>query len=257
MAGLPVAPQFIKHPMPTTTPKSRSTRSAFWKGFRDGLPFLFVVGPFALLFGVLAAEAGLKALEILIFSVVVIAGAAQFTALQLMTEEAPTVIILASALAVNLRMAMYSAALTPHLGAAPLWQRALVAYFVLDQSYACSSVQFEKEPDMRMPAKVAYLLGTCAPVVPVWYGCTVIGAVIGSRVPDSFALDFALPIAFLALTAPMMRTPAHLVAAFVSIVVSLFAAGLPFSLGVIVAGFIAMMAGAQTELYFERRKAAA
>ncbi|MDP7149776.1 MAG: AzlC family ABC transporter permease, partial [Paracoccaceae bacterium] len=80
---------------------------AFWSGFRQGLPFILVIVPFALLFGVIATEAGLSIVETLGFSVVVIAGAAQFTALQLMTEQAPTLIVLASALAVNLRMAMY------------------------------------------------------------------------------------------------------------------------------------------------------
>jgi hypothetical protein len=66
----------------------------------------------------------------------VIAGASQFAALQLMSENAPTLIVVASALAVNLRMAMYSAALAPHLGPASLKDRALIAYMNVDQSYA-------------------------------------------------------------------------------------------------------------------------
>ena len=114
--------------MITTTRKS-----AYWLGFRDALPFLLLVIPFALLFGVVATEAGLDVLETLAFSVVVIAGAAQFTALQLMADHVPTLIVLISALAVNLRMAMYSASLTPHIGAAPVWQRAIVAYLTIDQ----------------------------------------------------------------------------------------------------------------------------
>ena len=44
--------------------------------------------------------------------------------IQLLTENAPIWAALFAGLAVNLRMAMYSAALVPHLGAAPLWQRA-------------------------------------------------------------------------------------------------------------------------------------
>lgn len=87
----------------------------FWRGLRDGLPFLLVITPFGLLFGVVATEAGLNVYETLSFSIVVIAGAAQFTALQLMVDDVPALIALVSALAVNLRMAMYSAALTPIL----------------------------------------------------------------------------------------------------------------------------------------------
>ncbi len=33
-----------------------SIRRAFWQGMRDALPFLLVVIPFGLLFGVLASE---------------------------------------------------------------------------------------------------------------------------------------------------------------------------------------------------------
>ena len=102
-----------------------TTKSAYRKGIVDALPFILVIIPFALLFGLLATEAGLNVVEALTFSIVVIAGAAQFTALQLLQEDVPTAIVLASALAVNLRMAMYSASLTPHLGGLPIWKRAL------------------------------------------------------------------------------------------------------------------------------------
>jgi branched chain amino acid efflux pump len=229
-------------------------RAYFWKGFWDGAPFVLVAGPFGLLFGVLATEAGLNLMEIMTFTVTVFAGAAQFTALQLMQEQAPTLIVLASALAVNLRVAMYSASLTPYLGAAPLWQRALAAYFTVDQSYACSIARFEAEPNMTVNQRMAYFFGTVAPIAPLWYAATLLGAVLGSRIPDSWALDFALPIAFLAMIAPMLRTPAHVAAALVSVIVSLIAAGLPYNTGLLVAGFCAMIAGAQTEVLMARRK---
>ena len=102
-----------------------SIRRAYWQGFRDGLPFLLVVVPFGMLFGVLAAEAGWNLAEVLAMSVLVIAGASQFTALQLLSEQAPTLIVVGTALAVNLRLAMYSASMSRHIGRAPLWQRAL------------------------------------------------------------------------------------------------------------------------------------
>ncbi|GFE52217.1 branched-chain amino acid transporter AzlC [Roseobacter cerasinus] len=240
--------------MPSTTAKKHSTSRAYWTGFADGTPFLLVVAPFAMLFGVLATEAGLNVLETLSFSAVVFAGAAQFTALQLMQENAPTAIVLASALAVNLRVAMYSASLTPWIGAAPLWQRALAAYFTVDQSYACSIVQFEKEPQMTVPQRMAYFSGVLSPIVPLWYICTVLGALVGTQIPDNWALDFALPITFLALVAPMLRTAAHVIAALVAIVVSLLSAGVPYSLGLIIAGTIGMMAGAQAEVWLERKR---
>ncbi|MFO7920324.1 MAG: AzlC family ABC transporter permease, partial [Nioella sp.] len=88
-----------------------SSTSAYLRGIRASLPFLLVVLPFGALFGVVGTEAGLNLAQVMGFSIVIIAGAAQFTAVQLMQEQAPTVIVLASALAVNLRMAMYAASL--------------------------------------------------------------------------------------------------------------------------------------------------
>jgi len=231
-----------------------TTKSVFWHGLRDGAPFILVLVPFSTLFGVVASEAGLNVIEALTFSVMVLAGAAQFAALQLLAEDAPTFIAIITALAVNLRMAMYSAALTPYLGAAPLWQRAIAAYFVVDQTYACSVVEYEKHTDWDMAHRLAYFFGVAAPVVPFWYGCTMAGAWLGTAIPDSLALDFAIPITFLAIITPMLRTPAHVAAAIVAVVMSLIFAFLPYSLGVLVAGFAGMITGAQVEVMLERRQ---
>lgn len=230
-----------------------TTNSAYWKGVRDGAPFILVVAPFALLFGVVATEAGLNVWETLAFSVVVIAGAAQFTALQLMQENAPTVIVLASALAVNLRMAMYSASLTPHLGATPVWQRALAAYMMVDQSYACSILAYERNRDWTPAQKMAFYFGAVTPVIPVWYAMTVAGAMIGSAMPAGLALDFAVPITFIAMIAPALRTLAHIAAATASVILALLFVFVPFNLGLIIAGIGGMMVGAQVELWMSRR----
>lgn len=235
--------------MSTTTSKT-----AFWRGIRDSAPFTLVAGPFALLFGVIATEAGLNLFEVMTFSLAVIAGAAQFTALQLMQENAPTVVVIISALAVNLRVAMYSAALTPYLGRAPMWQRAFAAYLLVDQSYALSHQKFEAEPAMTVSERMGYYMGTCMLVMSVWYGASLAGAIIGNALPPQIPIDFALPIAFLAMVAPALRTLPHVIAAFTAVVVSLFASAVPWSLGLIIAGAAGMIAGAQAELWMERRR---
>lgn len=232
-----------------------TTKSLFWKGLRDSLPFLLVASPFGLLFGVLAAEAGLNVFEALAFSLAVFAGAAQFTALQLLQENAPLLIVIASALAVNLRMAMYSASLTPYLGDSPLWQRAFAAYLTVDQSYALSIVKFENEPDLTIPQRMGYFFGSCSIIAPSWMTATVIGALLGAQIPASWGLDFVLPLAFLAMIGPMLRTPAHVVACLVATATAIPATLMPHNLGLVVAGLAGMIAGAQAELWFERAAA--
>lgn len=233
--------------MSTTT-----TKSAFLDGLRDGFPFVFIAGPFAVLFGVLATEAGLNLFEVMSFSLVVIAGAAQFTALQLLEENAPTLVVILSALAVNLRVAMYSAAITPYMGDAPLWKRAFAAYLLVDQSYALSHARFDREPGMGIPQRYGYYFGASVPVMVAWFLCSFLGAALGTQLPASIPLDFALPIAFLSMVAPMLRTPAHLVAAFVATLVSLVAVNIPYSMGLLVAGTAGMIAGAKTEQILQR-----
>ena len=164
-------------------------RTAYWRGFRAALPFTIVVGPFGLLFGVVGTEAGLDVAQVMGFTVLVIAGASQFTALQLMQDNAPTLIVIASALAINLRMAMYSASFAPHLGRAPLWQRALIAYMNVDQTYALSHADYEAAPSQSVAAKAAYFFGASTPIIPVWIGASALGIVVGEAIPPALALD--------------------------------------------------------------------
>ncbi|MEM8592580.1 MAG: AzlC family ABC transporter permease [Pseudomonadota bacterium] len=229
-------------------------KAAFWMGVRHGLPFIFLLFPFGTLFGVVGSEAGLNLFEVMSFSIVVIAGAAQFTAVAMMQDEVPTLIVLVTSLAVNLRMAMYSAALTPHLGQAPLWKRGFIAYFMVDQAFALSSVTFEERADWGLPQKLGYYFGVILPVAPVWYLATLFGALVGDAMPEALALDFALPIVFLALIAPALRTAAHKAAAATSIILALVFAFLPFSLGLLIAALAAMMVGARVESWLEARR---
>lgn len=232
-----------------------SVKSHYLMGVRDGAPFLLVVAPFGILFGVVATEAGLTTLQTMIFTSLVFAGASQFAALQLMLDNAPLLVIVATALAVNLRMAMYSASLALWLGKAPLWQRAVIAYLNVDQSYACSINRYEENPAWSVPERVRYFLGSITPVGPGWVAASALGIWLGEGIPDWMALDFALPICFLAIIAPMMRTLAHVAAAFTSIVVALLLAGMPYNLGLLVAAVAAMIVGARAELFLARRVA--
>lgn len=236
--------------MPSSTPKS-----AYWRGVRNGAPFLLVAIPFATLFGVLATEAGLNIAQVMGFSVLVIAGAAQIAAIQLMVDNVPTLIILATALAVNLRMAMYSAALAPYFGGLPLWKRATLSYVLFDQNFAVAAVEYEDRPSLSPTARAAYFFGASTLIVPAWCITTYIGALVGARIPPEYALDFALPITFLALLAPMMKSMAHVAAAATSIILTLALAFLPFNLGLLLAALAALVVGVQVENRTTRRTA--
>ena len=227
---------------------------AFWRGYLDCAPFILIVVPYSLLFGVVARDAGLDVVQTMSMSVLVIAGASQFTALALLQDQAPVFIVIFTALAVNLRMAMYSAALVPHIGHARFGTRALMAYLMVDQAFAVAVKTYEERPDMTPANKVAYYFGAMLLICPFWYGFTLVGAIVGQAIPESYSLDFAVPICFIALTAPLLRSLPHVIAALTSGVAALAFAWVPWSLGLILAAVVAMIVGAQTELYLKRRQ---
>lgn len=231
-----------------------SVTRAFRLGFLQALPFLLVLVPFSVLFGVVATAAGLDIVQTVGFSIVVLAGASQFSAVQLLSDQAPVLIVLASSLAINLRMAMYSASLTPWVGRAPAWQRAVIAYVLVDQTYGMAIQQFERRPGMTVAERVAYVFGASPVLCLPWMLFTYVGATAGQMIPADWPLDFAVPITFLAMIAPMLRTLAHVAAALVAVLAALALSGLPSGTGVLIAGPLGMAAGAGVETWQARRR---
>lgn len=232
----------------------RIQKRAFLSGIRAGAPLLIVIVPFGMLFGVAAREAGWDMAEILGMSVMVIAGASQFTALQLLSEGAPLLVVILTAFAVNLRHAMYSASLAPHLAGASLRDRILIAYALVDQTYGTAITRFTRAPDMTRTEKVWFFFGTASGTCLLWYASSLAGALFGRALPPDLALDFAVPATFIAMFAPSLRSLPHLAAAFVSVVAALAFGGLPYSLGLLIAATLAMATGASIELLLERKR---
>ncbi len=228
-------------------------RNYYWQGFWAGAPFLLVVGPFGLLFGVVATEAGLDLVQTMSMTVLVIAGAAQFAAVHLLVEGAPEFVAILTGLAVNMRMAMYSASIAPHLGSAGRGWRLLVAYFLVDQTYATSILKYSEKPQMTLGQKLAFFFGTVTPICPLWYLFTYIGAVAGQAIPPAYALDFAVPITFIALVAPALRSLPHLLAALVAVSTALLLAWMPFNIWLLIAALLGMITGAAAEQRMEPR----
>lgn len=240
--------------LPDASPR-RTPRAAFWHGVVQSLPFLVVILPFSVLFGVVALEAGMDVAQVMGFSILVLAGASQFTAIQLLSDHAPVIIVILSSLAVNLRMAMYSAALMPWLKGATRTQKIWVAYTLIDQSYALSIQEYEREPDQGLPQRLAFFAGTAVMLCIPWMAGSWLGATVGQAIPDDIALDFALPITFLAMIAPMLRTVAHLAACFVAVTGALAMAGFPAGVGLLIAAILGMAAGAMVEIWTDRARA--
>lgn len=216
---------------------------AFWGGALGVLPVQVATVPFGLIFGVLADQAGLDLAQTFGFAAIVMAGASSLVALQLLQEQAPALLIIVAGALVNLRMAMYSAALVPHWQGAGRVPRLLAGYFLNDQTFALSIRTYEEGRYPGLRDRIAYFFGTGAVCIPIWTTSVMAGAVLGQTIPTSWGLDTAVAILFIALFAPMIRTPSHMIAATVAIGSGLMATSLPQGVGVIVASLAGIGAG--------------
>lgn len=244
---------------PDRNPPAPASDGEFRRGFRagvlSGLPFMLVVAPFGMLFGVVATAAGMDLAKVMVLTSFVIAGASQFVLIEMVSDGAPVVVAILAALAVNLRLAMYSASLAPHFAGAKGWVRAIAGYFVVDQVFGLATRRFQDRPEESRARRIGYFFGAGTPILPSWIAATAVGALAGSAIPASLPIDFAPPLTFFALAAPMIRGVPNLCAAAVAVVMALLLAGLPWSLGLLGAAASGMVTGAGVEVALARRAA--
>jgi predicted branched-subunit amino acid permease len=151
------------------------------------------VGAYGLVFGLSARAVGLTALDALMMSALVFAGAAQFAALGYLGGVGLAGIVVLTA-AVNARNLVYAAALMPWLAARPRPTRALMGHFVNDASFALSMAHFRRlgHTDVWGFWWVA-IIGTFLP----WNLATIVGALAAGAIPDPSraGLDVVFPAA--------------------------------------------------------------
>jgi 4-azaleucine resistance transporter AzlC len=221
---------------------------SFLAGVRAELPLLLSVTPFGMIYGALALNAGLSRSMSQAMSAIVFAGSAQLVSTQLIHEGAPGLIIILSIGIVNLRHLLYSASIAPYLKELPMRWRALLAYLLTDEAYGPSIVQYEREG--VTPTAHWFLLGAGLALWSTWQASSALGIFVGKAIPDSWPLDFALPLTFIAMLIPRLRDRPMLAAALSAGAVAIMTNAWPYKLGLLAAA----VAGICTGLLVERGK---
>jgi predicted branched-subunit amino acid permease len=218
----------------------RTTHQDFIAGARETLPILFGVVPFAMICSVAAVSVGLTPFEAIGMNFIVFAGASQLAVLQLMGEGAVWLVMILTAWVINLRFTMYSAALAPYLQKEPLHRKAPFAFILSDQAFGVTMSHFANE----MPANPAwYYYGSAAMIWATWILSAIVGAMLGTLVPESWGLDFAFPLSFMALMFAALKDRPAVVAALVGGLIAVLAKGLPYNLGLVLAALLGIGAG--------------
>ncbi|MBS1837126.1 MAG: AzlC family ABC transporter permease [Actinobacteria bacterium] len=224
-------------------------------GLRTGLtavaPLLVGVAPVGILAGATPLAHGMPWDVPVGFSTILFAGASQLAAIEVLTGGGTVLVAVITACTMNLRMAAYSASLAPEVSDLGVGRRLAMAYLLTDEAYAVSILRWSGESSSGPPeveevgARFWVYVGAGASLWVTWQVTTVVGVLVGHAVPDGVHLEFAVPLAFLALLVPTLTRRPAVVAAVVGAVGAVIAAQLGAGSTSVVIGLVAgALAGA-------------
>jgi predicted branched-subunit amino acid permease len=210
----------------------------FWRGFLAMLPLWSGAIPIGIAYGVAARGVGLQPLEAQLMSVTVFSAAAQVSATSLLASGVALPLLVASVLALNAQLLLVGVAAGRELELS--WpKRLLLACFLTDGAYGVTVA--------RGPLCLATLLGAGVAMFVGWNLGTALGIVAGQALPDprGLGIDFVVPLAFLAVLVPLIRTRAAAQVGVVAGLVTLVATRvLPVGPSVLLAGVVGCAWGA-------------
>jgi predicted branched-subunit amino acid permease len=210
-------------------------------GARAMLPWLAGVAPFGLVIGLSASQTHLPPGAGWLTAPVMYGGSAQIAAIQLLDAGAAPVAVIVTVLVINLRLALYSAAMAKYWRGTPLWWRLLGGYLLVDPSFAVGIAGYADEPDRRRGH--AHYLGGAVVLWIGWLAAVAIGARAGASVPSGLHLEMLVPLFIIGELLPKLRQKPPRWAMAVSSVVALLCLSVPLHLGIAVGIVAGMTAG--------------
>lgn len=216
------------------------------RGIVDIMPLMLGVVPFGFVFGVTVDAAALPPIPAQATSSIMFAGASQLIFARLFGESAPWITIVLTAAILNLRHLLYSASIAPYLQGFNRRWKALLAYLLTDEAYAIVINHFGKlgvSANLVRLHKQWYFLGAGATLWLCWQASTLLGIFAGGQIPASWALDFAVPLTFIAIVVPALKDRAGIAAALVAGLVAVVGNNLPLRLSLVVATLLGIAVG--------------
>lgn len=210
------------------------------RGVKAVTPLMLGIAPFGLISGITAANTGVSIGIALLMSVGIFAGASQLATLQLINDNANMLVIVYTALIINLRMMIYSLSIAPYLQNIRIKWKALLAYSMTDQSYAISLVHFMNNPKEDIKS---FFFGASISLWLLWQATTIVGYLMGSIIPMNLGLEFAIPLTFISILFKGIAGWAVVITIITSAIVAVLASQLPMNMGLVVAAIIGVAAG--------------
>ncbi|MEN9560544.1 MAG: hypothetical protein RLZZ502_1755 [Pseudomonadota bacterium] len=205
----------------------------------DGLKTSAMLTPayiaFGMVTGISALQAGFSPLLALLSPAWIFGGSSQVVMSELIIAGAPLWVVVASAVLVNARMMVYSAAFNPLLKEARQSTRSAVGFFLVDQNYANHCLRDSEYERAGKPNRewLAYYLTISVALWLTWICTNALGIFLGRVIPVSWELTFSIPLCFVAIMGNMVRQSQAPLGMLIGAVLSLALFALPLKLGLV------------------------
>jgi predicted branched-subunit amino acid permease len=216
------------------------------RGARAMAPWLVGVVPFGLVIGITAAHADIPAAAGWLTGPLIFAGSAQVATIQLLAGGGAAIAVVAAALAINLRLVLYSATMAPHWRSLPRRTQALAAYTLVDPTLAVGVRAYDSSADPAVGHR--HYLGAAVTLWLAWVAAITVGLTVGSALPRALHLELVIPLFLAGEVVPRVTNRASARAVTVAIALAIVGRWVPLHLGT----FVAIAGGIAVAVVTER-----
>ena len=228
------------------------------EGWREGArtyaPLVVPVTIWGLVTGVARVNAGMPRGIGIILSLTVYAGSAQLATLPLLALGTPLPVVWVTALLVNLRFSIFSAASRSYFADLTWSQRLFAGYTNGDLAFAVFSRRFGSDLERGSQHQHGFFYATAIINWFAWHVPSVIGIIVGSFAPTSWGLELAATMALLAVLIPMAAEVPAAAGVVVTGILAVLTASMPMKLGLLLSVLVGASVAVAAETWRERRR---
>lgn len=217
------------------TKRTSLAATPYVRGIRAGLPMIAGILLFGLSTGAATAPSGLSLGVLLAMPVVMYAGVGQLVYAQLFALGAPLPSMMLSVMLVNMRFLVYSTIASTWPRPKGIRYRLLAPYFVTETSFGLA---LREKPEERL----SFMMGAGLVMWICWLVSCVAGVMLASQLPP-LKHGYAVPAIVLSpVIASLLRERKRMATALLACAIGMAIANMPYRLGPLVAGAIAVTA---------------
>ena len=173
----------------------------YWQGIRAGLPIVLGIIPVGLAFAIIARQNGFSAIETIMMSATVFAGASQMVSVNMYSQGSDLLAMILATFVINLRHLIMSTCIMHKMKTDNVIMKILLSFGITDESFAIfTNLDSDK-------ATAGFFMGLISVTYSTWVFSTILGTITAQLLPLIIAnsLGIALYAMFIALLVPSVK----------------------------------------------------